>query len=168
MKRSRYGHQDEVVPGRVAGYDKEEEGYKVAEYFSLTQPYAAGALLSTVDDLALCVEALSSEKLLKRESLERMTTPAKLASGQSTTYAYGQGILEEDGTRVIEHGGGLPGFSAELLRLPGQRLVVIVLANSFGQEPTPGVLAYRITMMALGKPVAERKDVCLDATPIEA
>src|SRR4051812_31670906 len=53
MKRSRYGHRDEIVPGLVASYDQAEEGYRVAEYFSLSQPYAAGGLLSTVDDLAL-------------------------------------------------------------------------------------------------------------------
>ncbi|MFP5287803.1 MAG: serine hydrolase domain-containing protein, partial [Thermoanaerobaculia bacterium] len=106
MKRSRYGHETELVPGRVAGYDQEEDACKVAEYMSLTQGYAAGALLSTVDDLALWAEVLSSEKLLKTASLERMTTPAKLTSGQSTGYAYGLGIADEDGTRILEHGGG--------------------------------------------------------------
>ena len=156
MKRSRYGHRDEVVPDRAAGYDKAEDGYKVAEYISLVQAYAAGALLSTVDDLALWAEALASDKLLKRGSLERMSTPAKLSSGQSTTYAYGQGILDEGGTRIFEHSGGLPGFNSELLRVPDQRLVVIVLANSFGHEPGAAALGHRVAMKALGKPEVDK------------
>jgi D-alanyl-D-alanine carboxypeptidase len=152
MKRSRFGHQNEVVPDRAAGYDQEEDGYKAAEYISLDQAYAAGALLSTVDDLALWAEALSSGKLLKRESLERMSTPARLASGLPTTYAYGQGIQDEDGTRLFEHSGGLPGFNSELLRVPDQRLVVIVLSNVFGHDPGAGSLGRRVAMKALGRP----------------
>jgi CubicO group peptidase (beta-lactamase class C family) len=167
MKRSRYGHRDEVVPDGASGYDVGADGTKVAEYISLTQPYAAGGLLSTVDDLALWAEALSSEKLLKRASLERMTTPARLASGDPTTYAYGQGILNENGVRIIEHSGGLPGFNAELLRSPDQRLVVIILSNIFGHEPALPDLAFRITMKALGKAVEERKAVDLDPATLD-
>ena len=152
MKHSRFGHQNEVVPDRASGYDQEEDGYKAAEYISLDQAYAAGALLSTVDDLALWAEALTSEKLLKKVSIERMSTPAKLASGQLTTYAYGQGIQDEDGTRIFEHSGGLPGFNSELLRIPDQRLVVIALSNVFGHDPGTGSLGRRIAMKALGRP----------------
>ncbi|MFL6233422.1 MAG: serine hydrolase, partial [Thermoanaerobaculia bacterium] len=167
MKRSRFGHQNEVVPDRAAGYDQEEDGYKAAEYISLTQAYAAGALLSTVDDLALWAEALSSEKLLKKASLDRMSMPARLASGQLTTYSCGQGILDEDGTLIFEHSGGLPGFNSELLRVPSQRLVVIVLSNVLGHEPAPSPLAYRVTMKALGRPVEERKAVALDPATLD-
>jgi D-alanyl-D-alanine carboxypeptidase len=167
MKRSRFGHQNEVVPDRAAGYDQEEDGYKAAEYISLDQAYAAGALLSTVDDLALWAEALSSEELLKKASLDRMSMPARLASGQLTTYSCGQGILDEDGTLIFEHSGGLPGFNSELLRVPSQRLVVIVLSNVLGHEPAPSPLAYRVTMKALGRPVEERKAVALDPATLD-
>lgn len=167
MKHSRYGHQTEIVPGRAAGYGNDGEGYRNAEYLSMTQPYAAGALLSTVDDLALWVEALSGEKLLKKSSLERMTTPAKLTSGQSTGYAYGLGIEDEDGVQIIEHGGGIFGFSTDLLRVPGERLLVIVLSNNPAKQPSPESLAYRVTMKALGKPVEERKAVELDPAALD-
>jgi D-alanyl-D-alanine carboxypeptidase len=157
MKRSCYGHLNEVVQGRVTGYDKEEDGYKVAEYLSLTQAYAAGALMSTVDDLSLWADALSSEKLLKKASLDRMTTTAKLPSGQATKAGYGLQVSDEEGIRIVEHGGGLPGFKSYLLTIPGQRLAVIVLSNTFGQEPSLESLTYRIAMKVLGKPVEERK-----------
>jgi CubicO group peptidase (beta-lactamase class C family) len=165
MKRSRYGHQTEIVPGRAAGYDKTEDGYQVAEYISMTQPYAAGALLSTVDDLALWVEALSSGKLLGKAALERMTTPATLTSGKPTKYAYGLGISEEDGTRIIAHGGGIPGFSTYLLSIPDRRLLVVVLSNQLG--PQPDALAYRVTMKALGKSVEDRKAMDLDPATLD-
>ncbi|HEY0511756.1 MAG TPA: serine hydrolase [Thermoanaerobaculia bacterium] len=167
MKRSRYAHATEVVPGRVAGYDQTEAGYKVAEYVSMTQPYAAGALLSTVDDLALWVEGLYGGKLLKQASLERMTTPLVLGSGPSTKAGYGLQISDEDGARIVEHGGGLPGFSSHLLSLPGQRLVVAVLSNGFGKEPSLETLTYRVAMKALGKPVEDRRAVDLDPATLD-
>jgi CubicO group peptidase (beta-lactamase class C family) len=165
MKSSRYGHQREVTPGRVAGYDKADDGYKIAEYLSMTQPYAAGSLMSTVDDLAIWAEALSGGKLLKKESLERMTTPAKLASGQSTKYAYGLGISEEDGARIIEHGGGIFGFVTDLLHVPDQRLVVAILSNNTSQDPGP--LAYRVARKALGKPLEDRQAAALDPATLD-
>ncbi len=167
MARSRYGHQNEVVPGRVAGYDKEENGYKIAEYLSMTQPYAAGSLMSTVDDLALWTDALWSGKLLKQESLERMATPAKLASGRSTKYAYGLGISEEGGARIIEHGGDIFGFTTDLLSIPDQRLLIVVLSNNPGHEPGPGALAYRVALKALGTPFEDRKAAELDPATLD-
>src|SRR3954453_14136500 len=110
MKSSRYGHQREVIPGRVAGYERTAGGYQIAKYISMTQPYAAGSLMSTGDGLALWAEALAEGKVIKKESLERMTTPAKLKSGMSTKYAYGLGVSEGDGARIVEHGGGIFGF----------------------------------------------------------
>ena len=165
MKRSYYGHQREVVPGRVEGYDKEGEGYQIAEYISMTQPYAAGSLLSTLDDLALWAEALAGGKVIKKESLERMTTPAKLTSGQSTKYAYGLGISDEEGTRVIEHGGGIFGFVTDLLHVPDRRLLVIVLSNNTSQDPE--ALAYRVARKALGRPLEDRQAVALDPASLD-
>lgn len=167
MKRSSYGHQTEVVPGRVTGYDKTEAGYNVAEYISMTHPYAAGSLLSTVDDLALWDRALSNGTLLKKESLERMFTPAKLKSGLSTKYALGWGVWDADGTRVIEHGGDIFGFSTDLLRIPDQRLLVVVLSNNPAQEPRPDHLVYRVALRALGKPFEDRKGMTLDPAALD-
>src|SRR5215213_2216001 len=167
MKRSRCGHPDEVVPGRVDGYDKREGGYATAEFIGLTHGYAAGALLSTVGDLSLWADALLSEKLLKKASLERMTTPAKLTSGQSIPYGYGVGISDENEMLIIEHGGGFPGFNAHLLIIPDQRLQVIILSNLLGQDPPPDHLAYLVAMKALGKPVEERKAVDLDPATLD-
>jgi CubicO group peptidase (beta-lactamase class C family) len=163
MKRSRYNHQNEMVPGRVAGYELGEDGYQVAEFISRTQGYAAGGLMSTVDDMALWAEALTSEKLLRRSSLERMTTPAKLSSGEPTPAGYGLGIMDEDGIRILEHDGGIPGFNTNILIIPDRRLQVIVLSNFSGQEPGAGGLAYRVAMKVLGK---EGVAVNLDPTTL--
>lgn len=168
MRQSRYDHQDEIVPDRVSGYDMGEDGSaRVAAYVSRTQVYAAGSLMSTVDDMALWAEALTSEKLLRRASLERMTTPVKLASGQPTPVAYGLGAPDDDGIRILEHGGGIPGFNTHILIIPDRRLQVIVLSNFSGQDPGAGGLAHHAAMKALGRAVEKRDAMELDPAALD-
>ena len=168
MKRSRTWHLKEIVPGLVTGYDREEDGYRTAEPMSMTQTFAAGSILSTVDDLSLWAEALPSGKLLRKETFERMATASKLASGQSTKAGYGVKVSEEDGRRILTHGGGTPGFNACLLSIPSERLVVVILSNVLGHDPGAEGLAYRVAMRALGKPVEGRKPLSLDPATLDS
>ena len=167
MTRSSYGHNDEVVPGRVDGYDKMEDGYRRSRYLSMTQPYSAGSLLSTVDDLARWSDALWGGKVLKPESLQRMLTPAKLTSGLSTRYAYGLGVGEYGGRTFVEHGGGIFGFVSDTLRVPDERLFVAILSNNPAQEPQPEALAFQIAARAIGQPLESRRILKLDAKALD-
>lgn len=163
MTASRYGSNSEVVPGRVDGYVREgsdEKSYRRAPYLSMTHPYSAGALLSTVDDLARWAEALTDGKLLKTASLERMATPARLASGLPTHYAYGLGVTDYAGRRIIEHGGNTFGFASDILRVPDERLLIVILSNNNSKDPA--ALAFKIAAKALGKPLEERPVLALD------
>lgn len=150
MARSRYGNRSEIVPGRAYGYVKKGDVYETAPYLSMTQPYAAGALLSTVDDLARWDKALSSEALLRRASLNRMFTPVPLTTGLPTTYGYGISMYDLQGHRVTEHGGDIHGFSCHLLRVPEERLFVIVLSNNPFAPRRPDALALRLAARTLG------------------
>jgi len=167
MTRSSYGHNTELVPGRVEGYDKGNDGYQRARYLSMTQPYAAGSLLSTVDDLARWSDALWGGKVLKPESLKRMLTPAKLSSGSSTRYAYGLGIGEYAGRTIVEHGGGIFGFVSDTLRVPDEGIFVAILSNNTGSNPQPEALAFRIAAKALGQPIETRQTLKLDPKTLD-
>ncbi|HET9225687.1 MAG TPA: serine hydrolase, partial [Thermoanaerobaculia bacterium] len=167
MTRSYYGNNSEVVQGRAEGYDKEEDGYRRARYISMTQPYAAGSLISTVDDLSRWSDALWSGKVIKPESLKRMLTPAKLASGQSTRYAYGLGVGEYAGKTLVEHGGGIFGFVSDTLRVPDENLFIAILSNNTGNDPGPDGLAFRIAAKALGQPIETRQTLKLDSKTLD-
>lgn len=151
MAHSRYGHRDEIVAGRAFGYQKAEDGYRNASYVSMTQPYAAGSLMSTVDDLARWDKALAGETLLRRASLERMFKPVTLSTGLPTTYGYGLSTFDFQGHRVIEHGGDIQGFSCHLLRVPEERLFVVVLSNNPYAPRRPDALALRLAAKVLGR-----------------
>lgn len=154
MQDSRYGHQEEIVHGRVAGYVKGPEGWANAPYLSLTQPYAAGSLMSTVDDLARWSDALEAGKVVSPASRDRMFTSAILQGGDqdgiATRYGLGNGLTEVAGRPAHEHGGGIHGFTCDLLRIPGDDLLVVILSNN----PTQDVhdLAHRVAESVLGVP----------------
>lgn len=167
MSHSRYGHAEEVVPLRAAGYSRDDNGFRHAMYLSMTQPYAAGSLMSTVDDLAVWDRALAGETLLKKASLDRMFTSARLASGRPVRYGYGLVLNELEGRRVMEHGGGIFGFVSFLLRVPEERLFVAILSNNEASSTPPDALALRIAAKALGKPLEERPVLSLDAAAMD-
>lgn len=167
MKRSSYANLREIVPGRAAGYDKEGDRYLNTQYISMSQPYAAGSLISNVDDLALWDQALANGKLLKKESLDRIFTPVKLTSGQTTRYGYGWSVWDFEGARIIEHGGDIFGFSSMLTRVPSEKLLVVILTNNPSQEPRPDAMTLRVVAKALGKPLEDRKAVALDPAGLD-
>jgi CubicO group peptidase (beta-lactamase class C family) len=95
----------------------------------MTHPHAAGALLSTVDDLAKWDAALYREKLVKQESLKKAWTPLVVNDGRPTRYGYGWMITTVEGQRIITHGGSINGFSCEAVRLPDAKVYVAILTN---------------------------------------
>jgi D-alanyl-D-alanine carboxypeptidase len=152
MKSSRYGSNADVILHRANGYEKAGDGFANAHYHSMTQPYAAGALVSDVDDLALWDRALYGGPLFGKATLARMFTPGKVSSGASTRYANGWAFGDLGGHALVWHNGGIPGFETALLRAPDQRLLVVVLSNDGGHEPSPDAMARRIAAQVLGVP----------------
>ena len=66
MKDTRYDVTEQVIPRRAAGYVKTGERIVNAPYLSMTQPYAAGSLISTVDDLSKWDAAIESRARRQR------------------------------------------------------------------------------------------------------
>ncbi len=153
MKHSYYDNPLRLIRKRVAGYEKGPEGYTNAAYLSMTQPYAAGALASTVDDLALWDSALYTEQLLRQETIQQAFMPYRLVDGSSASYGYGWGVSEYAERRLIEHGGSINGFRAYMIRIPEDRVFVAVLSNNAGGDA--GQLAFKIAALAIGQPYKE-------------
>jgi CubicO group peptidase (beta-lactamase class C family) len=163
-----YGSNEPIIRRRAQGYTGPAGKTANASYLSMTQPYAAGSLVSTVDDLARWDAALYTEALLKRSTLEQMWTAFTLNNRTSTNYGYGWNVSLLRGRRAIEHGGGIPGFSTYGLRVPDDRVYVAVLCNSDRPAVSPGYLARRIAAIAMGKPFPEFTAVTVDRKVLAA
>jgi CubicO group peptidase (beta-lactamase class C family) len=159
MTRTRHGDMGPVVKGRAQGYQLAGGTIVNAPHISMTQPGAAGALVSTVDDLARWDAAISAGKLLTPGSWRRIFTPYRLTSGKSTGYGYGWQVGSFEGRPVQEHGGGIHGFSAYVVRLPEDRVYAAVLANSTTVDT--GALARKLAALAAGKPLADPAPITL-------
>lgn len=162
MTHSYYGSWSDIIPHRAAGYDKENDRFVNTPYLSMTQPYAAGSLMSTVDDLALWDKALAAGTLIKKESLDQMFTSGTLSSGQLTRYGYGWTFHDLAGQRVIEHGGDINGFSCDVLRIPDEKILVVVLTNNTEAALRPDAVTNRVAAHLLGQTLAEGPQTRLD------
>jgi len=168
LKGSSYDDTERVVPRRVRGYQKGDGGFVNAPYLSMSQPYAAGSLMSTVDDLAVWSDAVFSGRLVRKEWLDRAFTPFVLANGESSGYGYGWFVGDFAGHRSIEHGGGINGFATYELTLPEDRVFVAILTNSAVEGRDPGPRAVEIAWLALGLAEPERKAVPVAAGDLDA
>ena len=119
-------------PVRARGYSTTNGQTTLAEHTHPTQPFAAGALVSTVVDLAKWDAALAGRKLLKPASYDAMWTPMRLNDGKTSTYALGWQV-DPYRTRARQaHGGGISGFSTFVARFPDDKVTVIALVNQGG------------------------------------
>jgi D-alanyl-D-alanine carboxypeptidase len=137
-------------PAFAAGYSKDGDGVKRAAYLSLTQPFAAGALCSTVGDLVMWERALTSGKVVSPESFALMSTAATLNDGRRINYGFGLVPGEMSGHAFINHSGGIPGFATMEYYFPADTLAVVVFTNY--DSASPNVLAGNIARIVYGLP----------------
>ncbi len=167
MTSSYYGDDTRIIRNRASGYQPGKEGTVNADYLSMTLPYAAGSIMSTVDDLYKWNRALHSYKLVKKETLDKAHTVYILSDGKPTSYGYGWFMSELQGSPTIEHDGGINGFLTTSLYLPDQDLFVALFSNNNGIDP--GFPALKIAAAAIGKPLEtgaiEIDNETLDAYP---
>ena len=100
--------------------------YVNTAFMDMSQPYAAGSLYSTVDDLYEWDQALYTDKVMSAASKAPVFTPGL------SNYGYGWIIRQQDGVTTIEHGGGINGFNTFLSRNPDSKRLIVLLNNTGG------------------------------------
>jgi hypothetical protein len=144
--------ENQIVVGRVKGYDiGPDKKVRNAGYMSMTQPYAAGAIESNVDDLAKWNELLVAGKVIDKVLLDRAWTDSRTKDGKPTGYGYGWKVSEEDGIHFVAHGGGIEGFVSYGVLVPEKKLFVGMLHNALGSETDPTYTATRLALEVLGQ-----------------
>lgn len=163
---TRYSRDGALTPRHARGYDRESSGRWVPmKPMSMTQPFAAGAIESTVDDLAKWTHALADGKALDAKLLERAWTPYK-PTGSPSDYGYGWFIRTESGERWIGHNGGINGYQSAAVWIPEKKVFVAVLRNGIG-GPAPDLLLRRLALEAVGRPEPERVAITLPAETLD-
>ena len=147
MSNTRIISEADIIPNRSSGYQIVKGQLKnqdwVSPFFNST---ADGALYFNVLDLARWDQALYTEKLLKKSSLDQMWTVFKLNDGQPNhaNYGFAWQINQVNGHKVIEHSGAWQGFTTFIARYVDDKLTVVVLTNLDSGHSNPGKIAHHV------------------------
>lgn len=157
MKDSGYDSNSAVIARRAAGYEPGPNGPVNAGFVHMSIPFAAGALYSTTEDMLRWEQGLFGGKVLSAASLQKMTTPFK------SDYAFGLQVHTVNGHKVIDHSGGIEGFSTMLAYYPEDKLTLVALANL--APASSGAIVSQLALLAQGGTVTlqtERKEITVD------
>lgn len=162
-----YGADPKFAAQQVHGYSLEDGKVVSAKVISMTIPNAAGALVSTVDDLLKWNRALHEGRVLKSKTYTRMITPV----GKAIEAQYGLGIelATVQGRPMLDHSGGIFGFESMLEYVPGPDISVVVLQNndSNDDDKGPDMIARKLAAAALGEAYPESTAIAVDATALK-
>jgi len=136
MKNSRF-HDDytELIDKRATGYyDRGKAGYR--NFISTFDCVGSGGLFTSVEDLFLWDQNFYHHRVGRKDMIDLMHKQGVLNDGTKLDYAFGLVVGKYKGLRIVEHGGSLGGYRADLLRFPDQRFSVIILSNLSSFDPS--------------------------------
>jgi len=122
---------DHMENGVATGYSS--YGYK-ARAIDTSQPYSAGGLYSTVEDLYHWVQAFQTDHYFSKKVFASLLVPFVPAPSEEhfskdMSYGYGWMIGERNGHRLVGHTGSYYGFCSFLEYYPDEQISIIVLSN---------------------------------------
>ena len=135
LKQTSYCPSKTTDPTFALGYSKTPNGTARAQFLDLTHPFAAGALCSTVGDLAKWQRALDNGKVVSAQSYTLMTTADTLNSGRKINYGFGLVPGMYNGHKTVSHTGGINGFATAATYVPDDSLSIVVFTNYDAESP---------------------------------
>lgn len=141
-----------VIKNRATGYEWRTDRL-IGRDGNLTDLSGAGAIVSTVLDLAKWDLALRNDTLLKKTSKLEMWKPLTFNDGKTYPYGLGWRFSEIRGHKLIAHSGQTAGFGASLSRYVDDDITVIALTNlgasGMGTLIAQGVAKFYIPAISL-------------------
>lgn len=150
MKSSTIATREQAIPMFVTGYSAASDTvFRPAEYFSWKWNQGLGDILTSVDDMLKWDEALYTDKLVRRDLMEKAWSSYVLKDGRKTNYGYGWVLAKYQDLQMVLHAGGMPGFASFAVRIPSQHIFVVVLTNT--SDGPAGSPTLRIALRLAGK-----------------
>jgi len=101
--------------------------------------FAAGELAMTARDLARWNVGMIERRLLRPASYAQMQAEVLLRNGVGTGYGLGIGVSQQNGHRVLEHGGEVSGFTSTNMVFPDDRAAITVLTNQDSTDASAAI-----------------------------
>lgn len=163
MKESNFSVADSPKSGDFAlPYGEKDDKVEAIPFRNIDQIGPAGSINSNVLDMAQWVllnlnkgktgeKALISEGAMSEIHIPQMVVkqPLKYDEVLYPSYAMGWMVVPYRGHLLLNHGGGIDGFIADVAFLPRDGLGIVVLSNKNG-TPAPGIVLNNIMDRMLG------------------
>lgn len=136
------------VPNRAFGYAFIDGKFTFSDQSTTSAVWGDGGLYSSTMDIFKWDQALYTEKLVKKATLEEAYTPSSKSERKDTDYGFGWYIDTYKGIKRVYHTGDTCGFRTIFQRYPEKNLSVVILINrrepemiQFGNQLTDLFLA---------------------------
>ncbi|HSK12364.1 MAG TPA: serine hydrolase domain-containing protein [Phnomibacter sp.] len=90
-----------------------------------------GRISSTATDLLKWDNALYTEKLVNKATLQQAFSPARLNDGSFSYYGFGWDVGEDEHGPFVMHNGDNPGYKTMFIRQLSRKRTIIVLNNNY-------------------------------------
>jgi CubicO group peptidase (beta-lactamase class C family) len=144
----------QVVPNSAQGY-RPDDDLEFREARDLGSAVGAGAIYTTIGDLAIWMRNLRTGELGGPELMERMVTPYVLTTGDTTSYAKGLIVSRSRGLKVVQHGGADSAHRSTFIYYPELDAGLIVQSNHGGFD---GSIPGRIAEVFFGEHMEPREE----------
>jgi CubicO group peptidase (beta-lactamase class C family) len=115
-------------------------GITNAHAYDISNRYPAGGFDSSADDLLRFVIALSSGKVLKPETVNKMWTAQSTSDGTKTVFGLGWGVSNWKGNGMVGMNGAEPASTTLLRYFPDSGVGVTLLCNAEGAQDLSDLL----------------------------
>ncbi|MCW3095037.1 MAG: hypothetical protein JWL77_655 [Chthonomonadaceae bacterium] len=151
---------DDYALGYAWNADKQEYTHLPMRNIAVCAP--AGAINSNLTDMTKWVRFMlaggvwNGKRLVSEQNFTELTVPRITVAGDMK-YGYGWFLRNWNGHKVVEHGGNIDGFNAEVALMPDQQLGFVMLTNvtasSLGETALTAVWENLV-----GKPVSSSQE----------
>lgn len=133
-------NSNQIIKDRAAGYTTGAKG-EFTEVQDLDGSMGAGAIYTTLDDLAKWITNFRTHELGGKAIYDEMTTRFVLKDGDTVGYGMGLSVGKFKGQKIIEHGGSDNAHRSMLMYFPEIDAAVITQSNFAGFDSN---IAYKI------------------------
>jgi len=147
-------------------WDAEKQSFRHLPMRNLDAIAPAGSINSNVTDMVQWVRlmlgggAIDGQRLVSLAALEETWSP-QILTGATDSYGLCWFLSEWQGRRVVEHGGNIDGFGAEVALLPDDGIGFVLLTNVSAtplQQTSRGLVFEELLGAERAAPVAEGVD----------
>ncbi|MBC8098644.1 MAG: beta-lactamase family protein [Armatimonadetes bacterium] len=147
MTQTQCNDYDVLLPHRAQGYVVEDGVLRNKAFYSISNTFSAGALVSTVPELLMWRASLFNDSILNADLRRLWWTPHPSPAGNERDWHFTLGlgwfILDSPLGQFVGHNGGIQGFASAFIHFPAADLTAIVLCNA-GNINEPHTLAFEV------------------------